>query len=230
MLSGALIHLGDPYLYTLVPMDIAQRIAQFENMVREGADPTNDMAWFSLGRAYADAGRHADAGKAFVRCVELNPSMTKGYQLAGLSLTEAGDTAKAIAVLQEGFKIAAERGDFMPRKAMGELLEKLGAAVPEVATKAMDLPEGTFVCGKTGRPGHQMGRPPFRGVVGVWIQQNISKETFDEWIRQGTKVINELRLDLSRPQDSETYDKHMRDYLGIDDELVDKLNQGGTPG
>ena len=42
-------------------MDVAQRIAQFETMVRPEADPNNDMAWFSLAQAYADAGRHADA-------------------------------------------------------------------------------------------------------------------------------------------------------------------------
>lgn len=205
-------------------MNIAERIAQFENMVREGADPTNDMAWFSLGRAYSEAERHADAAKAFKRCVELNPSMTKSFQLAGDAFTKAGLNDAAISILTEGFKIAAERGDFMPRKAMGELLQKLGAPVPEVAAKQVELPPGTFLCTRSGKPGHKMARAPFRGPVGQWIFDNISKETFDDWIRQGTKVINELRLDLSRPQDSDTYDKHMRDYLGIDDELLAKLN------
>ena len=204
-------------------MDIAQRIAQFENMVREEADPTNDMAWFSLGRAYSEAGRPADAAKAFTRCFELNPAMTKAYQLAGDALVAAGETAKAVAVLTEGYKVASDRGDFMPKKSMGDALVKLGAPVPEVAAKQVELPPGTFLCTRTGKPGHKLARPPFKGPIGQWIYDNISKETFDEWIRQGTKVINELRLDLSREQDSQTYDKHMRDYLGIDDELVEKL-------
>lgn len=204
-------------------MDIAQRIAQFENMVREEADPTNDMAWFSLGRAYSEAGRPADAAKAFTRCFELNPAMTKAYQLAGDALVAAGETAKAVAVLTEGYKVASDRGDFMPKKSMGDALVKLGAPVPEVAAKQVELPPGTFLCTRTGKPGHKLGRPPFKGPIGQWIFDNISKETFDEWIRQGTKVINELRLDLSREQDSQTYDKHMRDYLGIDDELFEKL-------
>ena len=204
-------------------MDIAQRIAQFETMVREEADPTNDMAWFSLGRAYSEASRPADAAKAFTRCFELNPAMTKAYQLAGDALVAAGETAKAVAVLTEGYKVASDRGDFMPKKSMGDALVKLGAPVPEVAAKQVELPPGTFLCTRTGKPGHKLGRPPFKGPIGQWIFDNISKETFDEWIRQGTKVINELRLDLSREQDSQTYDKHMRDYLGIDDELVEKL-------
>jgi Fe-S cluster biosynthesis and repair protein YggX len=192
-------------------------------MVREEADPTNDMAWFSLGRAYSEAGRPADAAKAFTRCFELNPAMTKAYQLAGDALVAAGETAKAVAVLTEGYKVASDRGDFMPKKSMGDALVKLGAPVPEVAAKQVELPPGTFLCTRTGKPGHKLVRPPFKGPIGQWIFDNISKETFDEWIRQGTKVINELRLDLSREQDSQTYDKHMRDYLGIDDELVEKL-------
>ena len=68
-----------------------------------------------------------------------------------------------------------------------------------------------------------MAAPPFRGPVGQWIFEHISAETFREWIGQGTKVINELRLDLSRDQDAETYDRYMREYLGIDDELLAQL-------
>jgi Fe-S cluster biosynthesis and repair protein YggX len=69
-------------------------------------------------------------------------------------------------------------------------------------------------------------RPPFRGPIGAWIFENISAQTWEEWIRQGTKVINELRLDLSRDQDAATYDQHMREYLGIDDALVAELDKG----
>ena len=52
---------------------------------------------------------------------------------------------------------------------------------------------------------------------------NISKETFNEWIAQGTKVINELRLDITRDDHAETYDKYMYEYLGMDYELLSKL-------
>ena len=68
-----------------------------------------------------------------------------------------------------------------------------------------------------------MPRPPFKGPIGQWIHANISKESFDEWIGQGTKVINELRLDLSRDADGDTYDAHMREYLGIDDAMYEEL-------
>jgi len=207
-------------------MDITQRIAQFENMVQ--ADPNNDMAHFSLGRVYAEAGRWREAGEAFLSCIARNKDMSKAYELAGNALIQAGDKAKAAEVLRVGYKSAGERGDRMPQRAMGDLLTKLGEALPKVeggaAPAAVD--GGTFVCRQSGRAGHQMPRPPFKGPVGLWIHENISKETFDTWIAQGTKVINELRLDLSRDEDAASYDKHMRDFLGIDDDLFQKLSAG----
>ncbi|MBX3364052.1 MAG: Fe(2+)-trafficking protein [Phycisphaeraceae bacterium] len=210
-------------------MDIAQRIAQFENMCRE--DPTNDMAHFSLGGALNQAGEYARSAAAFLKAVELNPAFTKAYQMAGAALMAAGDVESAADVLDRGYREAAARGDRMPQKAMGELLTKLGKPLPEVAAAAAEAghSEGGFVCSVTGRAGSQMARPPFRGPIGVWIREHVSAETFDAWIRQGTKVINELRLDLSRDQDSIVYDQHMREYLGIDDALYERLTGEKPP-
>ncbi len=204
-------------------MDVTQRIAQFEAMVRPEADPNNDMAWFSLAGAYAQAGRQADAARAYLKCAELNPDMSKAYQLGAAALIAAGDSKRAGEVLSKGYEVAAKRGDFMPRKAMGEMLEQLGLPVPKVEAAASAAPAGSFVCRRTGRPGTKMARPPFSGPVGKWIAENISQETFRDWIAQGTKVINELRLDLSREQDTETYDQHMREFLGIDEALHAEL-------
>ncbi len=213
-------------------MDLAARIAQFENMAQ--ADPTNEMAHFSLGRAYTEAGRHAEAAASYLKAVGVNSGMSKAYQLAGEALINAGDRARAEAVLGQGYIIAAQRGDLMPKTAMATLLKTIGAPLPEVAEHPVDAPAagvpasgGGFVCRQSGRPGTRMARPPFKGPVGAWIFDNISKETFDLWIRQGTKVINELRLDLSREKDNETYDQHMREYLGIDDALLARLHGGG---
>lgn len=204
------------------------KIARFETMVRPEADPTNDMAWYSLGGAYAEAGRHLDAARAYERCYTLNPVMSKAYQLAGKALVDGEQPEQAASVLTKGYGVAAERGDRMPMLAMADLLKKLGRPVPEVAsppraaTPTTDL-GGSFVCRRTGKPGTKLARAPFKGPIGEWIFANISKETFDAWIGQGTKVINELRLDLSRDQDEQTYDRHMREYLGIDDELFESL-------
>ncbi len=206
-------------------MDNAARIAQFENMTQ--ADPTNEMAHFSLGRAYAESGRPADAARAYLRCIELVPDMSKAYQLAGESLVKAGDPERAKTVLRQGFTIAAGKGDLMPKNAMAKMLSELGEPVAEAAvaprgvptpeTADGPVPDGMIRCRQSGRIGTRMARPPFRGRLGEWIAANISKESFDAWIRQGTKVINEMRLDLSRDKDQETYDQQMREFLGVED-------------
>lgn len=225
--------------------DLDKRIAQFQNMAQ--ADPENEMAHFSLGKALFDAGRYAESAESFVRCTELAPSMSKAYQMAAESFLKAGNGDMAAQLATRGFVIAADRGDLMPRNAMADLLKGLGRPVPVPPPRAgagggdMSLlgggkvrkydgpiPPGAFVCQRTGRPGTKMTRPPFKGPVGEWIFENISRETFDAWIAQGTKVINELRLDLSRDADSETYDQHMREFLGIDDALLERLTKQGT--
>jgi Fe-S cluster biosynthesis and repair protein YggX len=88
----------------------------------------------------------------------------------------------------------------------------------------VQLGENVMMDRKTGRPGNKLAKPPMRGPLGLWIQNNISAETWDAWIRQGTKVINEMRLDLSRDQDAETYDKHMHEFLGIDEDLLAEIH------
>ena len=62
-----------------------------------------------------------------------------------------------------------------------------------------------------------------RGPIGQWIYENIAAETWHDWIGQGTKVINELRLDFSREEDQDTYEQHMCEYLGIDGDLLREL-------
>ncbi|MBC03064.1 MAG: hypothetical protein CMJ34_07155 [Phycisphaerae bacterium] len=208
---------------------IEQRIAQFENMT--SADPENEMAHFSLGNAYLQAGRAAEAAGSFERVMELNPEMSKAYQLAGEAMLDAGLEDRAVVVLESGWKIAATRGDLLVRNAITDRLESIGREAPTLSeeedAKAAELAaSGSFICSRTGRAGHQLDAPPFKGPVGGWIHDNISSETWNDWIGQGTKVINELRLDFSRDEDQETYDRHMREFLGIDDELLGTLQSG----
>ncbi len=212
-------------------MDVQERIARFENMAQ--ADPDNEMAHFSLGQAYSQAGRHREAAEAFLRCVELAPAMSKAWQLAGEALVEAGLREQAIDTLTRGVREAEQRGDRMPAQAMRQLLESLGAPAPEPAQPTQNTPaaagEGDFVCARTGMPGQQLPAPPFKGPLGQWIYENISAQTWRAWIAQGTKIINELRLDLSRDEDSAVYDRYMCEFLGVDDELLATLNASARP-
>lgn len=204
------------------------RIAQFEKMA--SADPTNEMAHFSLGKAYLDGARHAEAARCFERCVELAPEMSKAFQLGGQAMIGAGWSDRAVDFLVRGYETAARKGDLIPKNAIGDLLRSIGREPPKLSPEVDAAAErlkssGTFICQRTGRPGFKMDAPPFKGPIGQWIHENISAETWKAWIGQGTKVINELRLDFSRDKDQETYEQHMREYLGIDAELLAKLGQ-----
>ena len=199
-------------------MEIDARIAQFRNMAE--ADPENDMAHFSLGTALLQAGKTEEAANSLLRCIELNPDMSKAYQLAGQALQEAGMKEEAVAILTRGYPIAARRGDVLPKEAMATILKELGAPVPQLKPEdaaAAEVPEGAFICGASGRPGTPMEKPPFRGALGAHIAETISQETWRAWIGQGTKVINELRLDLSREDHQKIYDEQMIEFLGLHD-------------
>lgn len=204
-------------------MSTPERIAQFEKMT--AADPTNEMAHFSLGNAYLQAGRHAEAAKSLEKVIELSPEMSKAYQLCGQAMIGAGWADKSVDILNRGYTAAAERGDRMVEQAIGQLLVSIGRTPPTV-TRAVNAAaealrsSGTFVCRRTGRPGTRMTSSPMRGPVGDWIFENISAETWKDWIGQGTKVINEMRLDFSRDRDQEIYDQQMREYLGIDEAVI----------
>ncbi|MDY7108223.1 MAG: Fe(2+)-trafficking protein [Planctomycetota bacterium] len=206
--------------------DLEERIARFENMAQ--ADPDNDMAHFSLANAYLQAERFAEAATSFQRCLELNADMSKAYQLAGEAMIKAGWTDQAARTLEAGYRVAAGKGDLMPKNAIVELLASIGREPPELPAEVEDRARqaaegGAFVCARTGRPGTQLPDPPMRGPVGQWIYENISAETWRDWLGQGTKVINELRLDLSREADQKVYDEHMCEYLGIDPALQKEL-------
>tara|TARA_R110002096_G_scaffold173781_7_gene348684 strand:+ start:46234 stop:46977 length:744 start_codon:yes stop_codon:yes gene_type:complete len=214
-------------------VDLDTRITQFKSLIE--SDPNNDMAYFSLGNALLQAERHLEAAKAFVQCTEINKGMTKAFQLAGRAFIDAGETEQAKEILSWGYIEAVTRGDMLPKKAIEEMLVEIDAPIPEVVQtgETSAAPAGgnggDFRCTKTGLMGHKMARPPFKNGVGTWIQDSISKETFMEWIKMGTKVINELRLDLSRDDHDAAYDYAMRLYLGLDDALYASLMDGKSP-
>lgn len=200
---------------------LEERIAQYEKMAE--ADPDNEMAHFSLGSAYLKAGRAAEAAVSLERCIEINEEMSKAWQLCGEALIEAGWSDKAVVTLEKGYIIAASKGDLLPRDAIAELLKTIGRQPPELEGPAKVNPvemTGSFICKHTGRAGTEMESAPFRGSVGDWISENISRETWGEWVDHGTKVINELRLDLSKDEDSATYDQHMCEFLGVPEEIA----------
>lgn len=208
-------------------MDHQARIEQWEKMTREAPD---DMAWFSLGSAYKDAGRLEDADKAFDKALELNPGMSRAYQLRAQALIQLNRNDEAAQVLLRGYTIAAERGDVMPQRAMGSLLEKIGRPVPQVKAAApkpaAPLTGEGLIDRKTGERGNRLPDPPMRGPLGKFIYDHYTNETWQLWIRQGTKVINELRLDFSNDNHQRIYEDQMLEWLGFTREEAAEYAKG----
>lgn len=200
-----------------------QRIAQWEKMVAEAPD---GMSYFSLGNAYKEADRHEEAARAFRKAIEFDPNLSRAYQLLGQLLIKADANDQAAEVLTKGYTVAAEHGDVMPQRAMESLLEKIGAPVPEVESAEpeapADLGEDAVLDRRTGQPGPRLPDPPMRGPLGLFIYDHYSAPTWQQWIGQGTKVINELRLDFSNVEHQHIYDLHMMEWLGFTQEEADE--------
>ncbi len=193
-----------------------ERIARFKALADE--DPGNDLAHFSLGKAYLDEERFKEAIPSLMQVLRINPGFSKAYVMLALAQKGVGDPDGAVNTLTKGYKVAQERGDLMPRNEMGALLKELGAAIPEEA-KVELTPEmaaaGQILCKRCGRVGRKMKEKPFSGPVGENIHATICEPCFRLWIGQGTKVINELRLNLTEKSGQEVYDQHMKEFLNL---------------
>lgn len=199
-------------------MDAQQRIEQFEKMAQ--ADPTNELGHFSLGKAYLDAARPADAVASLRRTIELNPNHSAAYLALATAERRRGREDEALAVLREGYRIAQTRGDMMPAREMAVMLTELGsppAEAPAPAVPTAPSAEGAagFRCARCGSPKNAMSEPPMRGSLGAKIHASVCGPCWREWIGMGTKVINELRLDMTDPRAQQIYNDHLREFLCI---------------
>jgi Fe-S cluster biosynthesis and repair protein YggX len=195
--------------------DVNLRIEQFRKMAHD--DPDNELGHFSLGRAYFDAGMFDGAIQAFQRVLQINPRMSRAYQLLASSLLKKGLREQAIEQLNKGVRIAHERGDLMPRNEMARTLAELGAPAPETETSGAQqvVGDGQVLCARCHRLGARLAQPPFRNDQGRQIQEKVCQPCWREWVAVGTKVINELRLPLADPQAQKVYEQHMLEFLNL---------------
>jgi tetratricopeptide (TPR) repeat protein len=196
------------------------RIDQFRKMAQD--DPDNELGHFRLGSLLMEDGQFEDAVRSFRRTLELSPQFSKVYQLLGSCLIRLGRREEAAQVLREGFAVADERGDNMPREEMGKLLGQLGEPVPAPASRkgASGATDG-FRCQRpgcmAGSYARKLPEAPIRDDLGRRIQESVCADCWNEWLKNySIKVINELRLDLSTERDQEKYDQIMKEFLGLE--------------
>jgi Fe-S cluster biosynthesis and repair protein YggX len=195
--------------------DANSRIEQFQKMASD--DPGNELGHFSLGREYLNDGQFAPAVESLERAVGINPNLSKAYQFIGQALLQLGQRDRAIERLTEGVRRADERGDRMPRDEMVRMLKDLGAPVPEVKAgqQAQVVGEGQVLCKRCGRVAPRLAKPPFRNAFGQEVYESTCADCWQEAIRMGTKVINELRLPMNDPQAQKVWDQHIREFLNL---------------
>jgi Fe-S cluster biosynthesis and repair protein YggX len=55
-------------------------------------------------------------------------------------------------------------------------------------------------CRKLGKELPGLAKPPYKNELGKRIYEEISKEAWDEWLRDSVKYINTYRIDLTSPE------------------------------
>ena len=200
---------------------LEERIAQFRKMAAD--DPDNELGHFRLGQLLMEGGQFDEAIKSFQRTLELSPHFSKVYQLLGSCLLQLGRRDEAVRTLREGFAVADERGDNMPRDEMARMLGQLGEPVPASKRAAAGAgPAGDgFRCQRpgcmAGSRARQLPGPPMNDDLGRRIHASICADCWNEWLRNfSIKVINEMRLDLSLERGQEIYDQVMKEFFGFE--------------
>lgn len=60
-------------------------------------------------------------------------------------------------------------------------------------------------------------KPPFPNELGKQIFETVSKEAWDEWLKESVRYINTYRVDLSSKQGQEFMVKQLRVWLGLEE-------------
>ncbi len=197
---------------------LQERIAQFRKMAHD--DPDNELGHFRLGQLLMEDGQLEEAVQSFRRTLELSPQFSKVFQLLGTCLLKLNRAEEAVQVLQEGFTVADERGDNIPRDEMAKMLAALGKPIP-ASKKVITAGEGGFRCLRpgcmVGKHARQLPSPPMRDAIGKRIYETVCADCWNDWLKNySVKVINELRLDLSTERGQDEYDRYMKEYLGLE--------------
>ncbi|SRR5579884_861998 len=201
---------------------LQDRIAQFRKMAND--DPDNELGHYRLGQLLMEAGQYDEAAQSFRRTLELSPQFSKVYHLLAQSLLQLGQRDEAVRVLREGFQVADERGDNVPRDDMAKMLAGLGEAAPAPKKAAAPAAAGDgFRCQRpgcwAGSRARKLQAPPLGldRATAQKVMDTVCVDCWNDWLRNmSIKVINELRLDLSTERGAEEYDRYMREYLGLE--------------
>src|SRR5947209_919687 len=146
------------------------QIAQFRKMATD--DPENELAHFRLGQLLMGEQQFAEAADSFQRTLLLSPQFSKAFQLLGACLMKLGRRDEAVRVLKDGYAVAGQRGDNIPREEMAKLLAELGEKPPAAQPVADPhlVGGGGFRCSSprcmAGQYARRLAKPPMNDDLG----------------------------------------------------------------
>ena len=198
-------------------MNNEERLQLFRSMAE--SDPENELAHFSIGKLSAEAGSWPEAELALRRCLEINENHSVALSILGESLLAQDKRDEAVELLGKGIVVAHERGEFMPRDKMRELLKSIGVTPPDLTSSADDdaapVDPDAWVCRRCFKANPPLEEAPFSNDLGQKVLDGICKSCWSEWIAMSIKVINEFRLNMATPESNQIYDDQLREFLGL---------------
>ena len=99
-------------------------------------DPTDDVAWFGLGKAYMDDANWEDAVRALEQCITVKPSYSAAFYALAQSLQHLGRLDECRRVCDQGIEVSTKNGDQMVTKnlhALKDSLDIVGGLGPRVS-------------------------------------------------------------------------------------------------
>ena len=90
-------------------------------------EPTDDVAWFGLGKAYMEDGNFEEAAKALQQCITVKPTYSAAYYALAQSLHKLGRIDECREVSVTGINVSTKNGDAMVTKNLEMLKSSLPA-------------------------------------------------------------------------------------------------------
>lgn len=89
-------------------------------------EPTDDVAWFGLGKAYMEDENFEEAVTALESCIKVKPTYSAAYYALAQSLQKLGRIDRCRQVCEQGIEVSAKNGDAMVTKNLEALRQGLG--------------------------------------------------------------------------------------------------------
>jgi predicted Zn-dependent protease len=79
-------------------------------------DPTDEVAWFGLGKSYMEDENFDEAAKALRQCVTVKPTYSAAYYALAQSLHKLNQLGECRTVIATGIDVSTKNGDAMVTK------------------------------------------------------------------------------------------------------------------